>query len=157
MGRLPDAAGFSELVVATIDGIPIRVSDLGRAEDGTAERRTAARLDGVPTVVLEVIRQSGREHGRRDRRREGRRSNACRSELPPGRPAPRHPRPVPLHPRGAPRDQRPPHRGHDPREPRRARVHAELARDDHRVRRDPDVGDRDVRGDVVARTSRSTA
>jgi HAE1 family hydrophobic/amphiphilic exporter-1 len=59
MGRLPDATGFSELVVATIDGIPIRVSDLGRAEDGTAERRTAARLDGVPTVVLEVIRQSG--------------------------------------------------------------------------------------------------
>jgi HAE1 family hydrophobic/amphiphilic exporter-1 len=57
--RLPDARSFAELTVATIEGIPIRVSDLGRSEDGTAERRSAARLDGVPTVVVEVIRQSG--------------------------------------------------------------------------------------------------
>lgn len=59
VGRLPDVKGFSELVVATVGGIPIRVSDVGRAEDGTAEERTSARLDGVPTVVLQVIRQSG--------------------------------------------------------------------------------------------------
>ncbi|HYC78068.1 MAG TPA: efflux RND transporter permease subunit, partial [Planctomycetota bacterium] len=59
MGRLPDAEAFSELTVATIDGAPIRVADLGRAEDGTAELRSFARLDGKPTVVLEVIRQSG--------------------------------------------------------------------------------------------------
>jgi HAE1 family hydrophobic/amphiphilic exporter-1 len=59
VGRLPGVEGFSDLVVATVDGIPIRVSDVGRAEDGTAEQRTSARLDGVPTVVVEVIRQSG--------------------------------------------------------------------------------------------------
>jgi HAE1 family hydrophobic/amphiphilic exporter-1 len=59
MGRLPDAEAFAELVVATVDGIPVRVADIGRAEDGTEELRTLARLDGVPTVVLEVIRQSG--------------------------------------------------------------------------------------------------
>ncbi len=59
VGRLPDAAGFGDLVVATIDGVPIRVSDIGTAEDGTAEQRSIARLDGEPTVVLEVIRQSG--------------------------------------------------------------------------------------------------
>ena len=59
MGRIEDAAGFEQLVVATIDGVPIRVGDLGRVEDGTAEQRTLARLNGKPTVTLEVVRQSG--------------------------------------------------------------------------------------------------
>ena len=57
-GRLTDARGFDDLVVRTVDGVPIRVRDLGRAEDGTAEQRTDARLNGRPTVTLEVIRQS---------------------------------------------------------------------------------------------------
>jgi HAE1 family hydrophobic/amphiphilic exporter-1 len=59
LGRLPDAQSFEQIVVATVDGVPVRVADVGRAEDGSAERRTLARLDGTPTVVLEVIRQSG--------------------------------------------------------------------------------------------------
>ena len=59
LGRLVDERGFNDLVVATAGGVPIRVRDLGRAEDGTAERRTIARLDGEPTVSVEVIRQSG--------------------------------------------------------------------------------------------------
>ena len=33
--------------------------DIGRAEDGTKEQRSAARLNGMPTVILEVRRQSG--------------------------------------------------------------------------------------------------
>ena len=41
------------------NGAPIRVRDIGRAEDGTKEQRSIARLDGVPTVTLEVRRQSG--------------------------------------------------------------------------------------------------
>src|SRR5262245_7158873 len=59
MGRLIDERGFDDLVVATVGGVPIRVRDLGRAEDGTAERRTLARWNGTPTVVLEIVRQSG--------------------------------------------------------------------------------------------------
>jgi hydrophobic/amphiphilic exporter-1 (mainly G- bacteria), HAE1 family len=59
MGRLPDAQAFGDLVVATRQGSPIRVRDLGRAEDGTKEQRSMARLDGVPTVSLDVRRQSG--------------------------------------------------------------------------------------------------
>ena len=59
LGRLPDAKAFGDLVVATRNGSPIRVRDLGRAEDGTKEQRTIARLDGVPTVSLDVRRQSG--------------------------------------------------------------------------------------------------
>jgi HAE1 family hydrophobic/amphiphilic exporter-1 len=59
MGRFTDAAGFNNLVVATRNGAPIRVRDIGYAEDGTKEVRSYARLDGVPTVVLDVRRQSG--------------------------------------------------------------------------------------------------
>jgi HAE1 family hydrophobic/amphiphilic exporter-1 len=57
-GRLTDARGFDDLVVRTVNGVPIRLRDLGRAEDGTAEQRTDSRLNDRPTVTLEVIRQS---------------------------------------------------------------------------------------------------
>src|SRR5438876_11482532 len=59
MGRVADPKSFNDLVVATINGAPVRVRDIGWAEDGTKEQRSAARLDGVPSVVLEVRRQSG--------------------------------------------------------------------------------------------------
>ncbi len=59
MGRITDPKQFDELVVATINGMPIRVRDIGWAEDGTRERRSFARLNGLPTVTLEIRRQSG--------------------------------------------------------------------------------------------------
>jgi HAE1 family hydrophobic/amphiphilic exporter-1 len=59
MGRFADASQFNDLVVATRDGTPIRIRDIGRAEDGTKEQRSFARLNGIPTVVLDVRRQAG--------------------------------------------------------------------------------------------------
>lgn len=59
VGRFADAEQFNDLVIATRNGSPIRVRDIGRAEDGTKEQRSFARLNGVPTVVLDVRRQSG--------------------------------------------------------------------------------------------------
>jgi HAE1 family hydrophobic/amphiphilic exporter-1 len=59
MGRLVEPRAFEDLVVAMIGGVPVRVRDIGSVEDGTKEQRSAARLDGVPAVVLEVRRQSG--------------------------------------------------------------------------------------------------
>jgi HAE1 family hydrophobic/amphiphilic exporter-1 len=59
LGAMREARDFEELVVATIDGSPVRVRDLGRAEDGAKEQRSVARLDGVPTVTVQVRRQSG--------------------------------------------------------------------------------------------------
>jgi HAE1 family hydrophobic/amphiphilic exporter-1 len=58
LGRIEDPRGFDDLVIATVDGSPVRVRDVGYAEDGTKEQRSLARLDGVPTVTLEVRRQS---------------------------------------------------------------------------------------------------
>ncbi|MGE3539144.1 MAG: efflux RND transporter permease subunit [Candidatus Tectimicrobiota bacterium] len=59
MGRVVDPRNFNDLVIATVNGAPVRIQDIGSAEDGTKEPRSAARLDGVPTVVLEIRRQSG--------------------------------------------------------------------------------------------------
>jgi HAE1 family hydrophobic/amphiphilic exporter-1 len=59
MGRMANPQAFNDMVVASINGAPVRIRDIGRAEEGTKEQRSAARLDGVPTVVLEVRRQSG--------------------------------------------------------------------------------------------------
>ncbi len=59
LGRFPDAKLFNDLVVAVIDGAPVRVRDIGYAVDGTKEQRTAARYDGRPAVAIEVRRQSG--------------------------------------------------------------------------------------------------
>jgi len=59
IGRLADPRAFDDLVVATIGGSPVRIRDIGRVEDGTREQRSTARLNGVPTVILEVRRQSG--------------------------------------------------------------------------------------------------
>jgi hydrophobic/amphiphilic exporter-1 (mainly G- bacteria), HAE1 family len=59
MGRFTEASDFNNLVIATRGGAPIRVRDIGYAEDGTKEVRTYARVNGKPTVILDVRRQSG--------------------------------------------------------------------------------------------------
>ncbi|HJQ23262.1 MAG TPA: efflux RND transporter permease subunit [Blastocatellia bacterium] len=59
MGRVVDPKSFSDLVITNINGAPVRVRDIGWAEDGTKEQRSLARLNGVPTVTLEIRRQSG--------------------------------------------------------------------------------------------------
>ena len=59
LGRFADARTMNELVIANVNGTPIRLRDVGRVEDGTKEQRSFARLNGVPTVTLEVRRQSG--------------------------------------------------------------------------------------------------
>ncbi|HLG17383.1 MAG TPA: efflux RND transporter permease subunit [Blastocatellia bacterium] len=58
MGRVADPKVFNDLVIATINGAPVKVQDVGWAEDGTKEQRSVARLNGVPTVTIEVRRQS---------------------------------------------------------------------------------------------------
>ncbi|MGE0758382.1 MAG: efflux RND transporter permease subunit [Pirellulaceae bacterium] len=59
LGRVPHAREFSELVVTTARGTPIRLGDLGDAVDATKEVRSLARLNGKPAVVLQIQRQSG--------------------------------------------------------------------------------------------------
>ncbi len=59
LGRMPESRDFDNLVVATVDEVPVRISDVGRAVDLTKEKRTLARFDGQEAVILMVQRQSG--------------------------------------------------------------------------------------------------
>src|SRR5437773_582382 len=59
IGRMSKAEDFNELVVTTINGAPVRIRDIGFAEDGTKEQRNSSRLNGKPAVSMEVRRQSG--------------------------------------------------------------------------------------------------
>ena len=58
LGKVTDPEAFNDLVIKTVNGAPLRIRDIGVAQDGTKEQRSLARLDGVPTVVLEVRKQS---------------------------------------------------------------------------------------------------
>ncbi len=59
MGRVTDPRAFNDLTIANLGGSPVRLRDVGRVEDSTKEQRSLARLNGVPTVTLQVQRQSG--------------------------------------------------------------------------------------------------
>jgi HAE1 family hydrophobic/amphiphilic exporter-1 len=59
MGRIVDPRSFDDLVITTINGSPIRIRDIGVSEDGTKEQRSLSRLNGIPAVTLEIVRQSG--------------------------------------------------------------------------------------------------
>jgi len=59
MGRVENADGFLDLIVANQNGYPIRIKDIGRVEDTFEEPRGQARLDGENAVSLIVQKQSG--------------------------------------------------------------------------------------------------
>jgi HAE1 family hydrophobic/amphiphilic exporter-1 len=59
LGRFTDPRQFDELVIANVSGVPVKLRDVGRVEDGTKEQRSFSRLNGVPTVTLDIRRQSG--------------------------------------------------------------------------------------------------
>jgi HAE1 family hydrophobic/amphiphilic exporter-1 len=59
LGRFTDPRQFDDLVIANVNGSPVRLRDVGHVEDGTKEQRSLSRLNGVPTVTLDIRRQSG--------------------------------------------------------------------------------------------------
>ena len=59
LGRIATAQQFNELIVANRSGYPIRIKDIGVAEDSIEEPRGLSRLDGQNAVSLFVQKQSG--------------------------------------------------------------------------------------------------
>ena len=47
------------MVLREVAGHPIRLRDVARVEDGMAEPRTQASVNGEPTVLLQIRKQSG--------------------------------------------------------------------------------------------------
>lgn len=59
LGRVQSVREFENIVVATHQGSPITIADIGRVEDGVVEPRTLSRFDGKNAVSLIVRKQSG--------------------------------------------------------------------------------------------------
>jgi len=57
-GELPRVQEFNDLIVGYQKGSPVRIRDLGRAEDGMEEKRTIARFNGVNSISLGIQKQS---------------------------------------------------------------------------------------------------
>jgi HAE1 family hydrophobic/amphiphilic exporter-1 len=58
-GRVERPEEFGDLVVRQVDGHPVKVGDVARIDDGVAEATTLANIDGEPTVLLQIRKQSG--------------------------------------------------------------------------------------------------
>src|SRR5215203_507473 len=58
-GRVQSVQDFGNIVVRERDGHPIQLRDVANVEDDMAEAETKAALDGEPTVLLTIRRQSG--------------------------------------------------------------------------------------------------
>jgi HAE1 family hydrophobic/amphiphilic exporter-1 len=59
LGRVEAADEFNSIIVADVNGTPVRIKDIGRAEDSYAEPTTWNMLHGKEAVVLDVRRQTG--------------------------------------------------------------------------------------------------
>ena len=58
-GRIDSIDGFNDVVLREIDGHPVRLRDVARVEDGMADPATEASVNGDPTVLLQIRKQSG--------------------------------------------------------------------------------------------------
>jgi HAE1 family hydrophobic/amphiphilic exporter-1 len=58
-GRIGSIDGFGDVVLREVAGHPVRLRDVARVEDGMAEPRTEASVNGEATVLLQIRKQSG--------------------------------------------------------------------------------------------------
>jgi len=59
LGRVEHVEEFNNIIIRNVGGVPVRIRDVGHAEDGMTEKRSFAFYQGKPAVVLEVRRQTG--------------------------------------------------------------------------------------------------
>ncbi|HVZ75398.1 MAG TPA: efflux RND transporter permease subunit [Polyangia bacterium] len=58
-GRIQNVAGVGDVIIRNVDNHPILVRDVATVVDGEEEAETAARVNGVQSVVLSIRKQSG--------------------------------------------------------------------------------------------------
>jgi HAE1 family hydrophobic/amphiphilic exporter-1 len=59
LGRLEHVEEFNNIIVKNVGGAPIRLRDVGHAEDGMSEKRSFAFYQNKPAVILDIRRQTG--------------------------------------------------------------------------------------------------
>jgi multidrug efflux pump len=62
VSRLKDPAGFNNLILRETDGQAVRFGDIGRAELGAENARTAMQTNGGSAVGIQLIPQPGANH-----------------------------------------------------------------------------------------------
>ena len=58
-GKLKNAEDFNPLIIAYKDGMPVRLSDVGKAVDGVENERVRSWFNGDRALILAVYRQPG--------------------------------------------------------------------------------------------------
>lgn len=58
-GRVETVEDFGDIVIRRVADHPVRLRDVATIEDGMAEARTLASLNGAATVLLQIRKQSG--------------------------------------------------------------------------------------------------
>ena len=58
-GRVESPDEFGSIVIRETGGYPVQVRDVARIEDGVADAQTVASVNGDPTVLLQIRKQSG--------------------------------------------------------------------------------------------------
>jgi HAE1 family hydrophobic/amphiphilic exporter-1 len=58
-GSLRNVSDFHDLIVAYYQGAPVRVKDIGRAEDGMEQQRSIGRFNGQTALGIGIQKQSG--------------------------------------------------------------------------------------------------
>ena len=58
-GRVGDPLAFGDVTVVVRNGTPVRVRDVGKVVDGTAEKRSASLMGLDPALSLEVLKITG--------------------------------------------------------------------------------------------------
>lgn len=59
LGRIDSVKSFDDIVIATVNGVPIKISDIGRVEDSGEYERAATFINGKRSVSLNIKKQSG--------------------------------------------------------------------------------------------------
>ena len=58
MGKLNTIDDFKQIIVANVDSKPVRLTDIAEVEDSWEDDESFARANGVPSVLLQVRKQS---------------------------------------------------------------------------------------------------
>ncbi|MFN2480415.1 MAG: efflux RND transporter permease subunit, partial [Pyrinomonadaceae bacterium] len=59
LSKVTKVEDFNDIVLATRNGYPVKIRNIGRVEDSGVDPTSAASLDGVPSVSLGIRKQSG--------------------------------------------------------------------------------------------------
>ncbi len=58
-GEFANVPDFNELIISYYNGAPVRIRDIGRAEDGMEDKRSLSRFNRIPAVGMAIQKQSG--------------------------------------------------------------------------------------------------